>query len=195
MEKLSFSFRLLRRLGLNFPEETYGNVSFFKVVRRALKTFKDAFLIRYLTRSVILSPFNPRKVRPAVYRWIGCKVGKDVFIGADVFIDTGNAKLITIEDHVHVAGRSILMCHKRDLSNYCIGDDYAKVKYMTGSIHLKKGCAIGTNSLIMPGVTVGEGAIVGAYSLVTKDIPAWTIAIGRPAKVIKHIPHRNEAKE
>jgi acetyltransferase-like isoleucine patch superfamily enzyme len=64
------------------------------------------------------------------------------------------------------------MCHKRDLSNYCVGDDYAKVKYMTGRIHLKKGCAIGTGSLIMPGVTVGEGAIVGAYSLVTKDLPA-----------------------
>ena len=44
--------------------------------------------------------------------------------------------------------------------------------------------------MIMPGVTVGEGAIVGAYSLVTKDIPAWTIAVGRPAKVVKHIPER-----
>lgn len=47
----------------------------------------------------------------------------------------------------------------------------------------------------MPGVTVGEGAIVGAYSLVTKDIPAWTIAVGRPAKVVKIIPERkNEGK-
>ena len=43
----------------------------------------------------------------------------------------------------------------------------------------------------MPGVTIGEGAIVGAGSLVTKDIPAWTIAIGRPAKVVKEIPERS----
>ena len=43
----------------------------------------------------------------------------------------------------------------------------------------------------MPGVTVGEGAVVGAGSLLTKDIPAWTIAVGRPAKVIKEIPKRN----
>ena len=42
--------------------------------------------------------------------------------------------------------------------------------------------------MIMPGVTIGEGAIVGAGSLVTKDIPAWTIAMGRPAKVIKVVP-------
>ena len=39
----------------------------------------------------------------------------------------------------------------------------------------------------MPGVTIGEGAVIGAGTLVTKDIPAWTIAIGRPAKVIKEI--------
>jgi len=44
----------------------------------------------------------------------------------------------------------------------------------------------------MPGVTIGEGAIVGAGSLVTKDIPAWTIAAGRPAKVIKEIPKRKD---
>ena len=42
----------------------------------------------------------------------------------------------------------------------------------------------------MPGVTIGDGAIVGAGSLVTKDIPAWTIAIGRPAKVVKQISIR-----
>nr|WP_309569329.1 hypothetical protein [Bacteroides thetaiotaomicron] len=45
-------------------------------------------------------------------------------------------------------------------------------------------------SFVMPGVTIGEGAIVGAGSLVTKDIPAWTIAAGRPAKVLKEIPQR-----
>jgi len=190
MEKLSISYRALRKMGLNFPEETYGNVSFLKVIMRTLKTVKDAFLIRWVMNSALLSPLNPRKLRPAVLRWIGCKVGRDVFIGADIFIDSGNAELITIEDHVHIAARSILMCHKRDLGNYCKGDDYAKIKYKTGNIHLKRGCAIGTNTLIMPGVTVGEGAIVGAYSLITKDIPAWTIAVGRPAKVVKEIPGR-----
>ena len=49
---------------------------------------------------------------------------------------------------------------------------------------------IGMETLIMPGVTIGDGAIVGAYSLVTRDIPAWTIATGRPAKVVKYISQR-----
>lgn len=50
-------------------------------------------------------------------------------------------------------------------------------------------------TMIMPGVTVGEGAIVGAGSLVTKDIPAWTIAAGRPAKVVKLIPQNTDNQQ
>ena len=42
-------------------------------------------------------------------------------------------------------------------------------------------------SIIMPGVTVGEGAIIGARSVVTHDVPAWTIVAGSPAKVIKEL--------
>ena len=49
--------------------------------------------------------------------------------------------------------------------------------------------------MIMPNVTIGEGAIVGAYSLVSKNIPAWTIATGRPARVVKQIPERKIEKE
>ena len=65
-----------------------------------------------------------------------------------------------------------------------------QLDYSIKPIILKKGCLIGMESLVLPGVTVGEGAIVGAGSLVTKDIPAWTIATGRPAKVVKQIPQR-----
>ena len=46
---------------------------------------------------------------------------------------------------------------------------------------------IGRESIIMPGVTIGQGAIIGSGSVVTKDIPDWTIAVGSPAKVIKEL--------
>jgi len=192
MKKLSLTFRFLRMIGLNYPEEEYGQVSLWQVFKRVCKTYRDGFLLKYLMNSWLLSPLEPRKIRPWVLRKIGCHVGKDVFVGGNVWIDAGHADLIYIEDHAHVTARTVLLCHKRELADYCIGDDYAKLPYKTGEIHLGKGCSTGTDTLIMPGVTIGEGAIVGAGSLVTKDIPAWTIAIGRPAKVVKQIPKRED---
>ncbi|MCD8071806.1 MAG: acyltransferase [Alistipes sp.] len=188
--KLSPTYRMLRRMGLNYSEEEYGDVSIFKVIGKALGNMRREFLMKYMMNLVILTPINPRKFRPMVLRWIGCNVGKGVFVGPQVMVDSGNASLITIEEGVHIAARCILLCHQRDLSDYKIGDDYAKLKYRKSAITLKKGCLIAMNSMIMPGVTIGEGAIVGAYSLVTRDIPPWTIATGRPAKVVKHIAPR-----
>ena len=188
--KLSLTYRFLRAIGLNYSEEEYGQISIWTLIKRVLKTYRDGFLLKYGMNSWLLSPILPRKLRPSILRKIGCKVGKNVFIGDNVKVDAGHADLIILEDHVHVAGGCRLLCHQRDLSNYCGGDDYAKLGYKLAPIHLKKGCLIGMESFVFPGVTVGEGAIVGAGSLVTHDIPAWTIATGRPAKVVKQIPER-----
>lgn len=190
-KKLSLTFRFLRFIGLNYSEEEYGQVSLWKVIKRVAKTYRDGFLLKYMMNSWLLSPISPRKLRPWVLRKIGCSVGKDVFIGDSVKVDSGHADLIFIEDHVHIAGGTRLLCHQRDLSNYKVGDDYAKLGYTLKPIILKKGCLVGMESFVLPGVTIGEGAIVGAGSLVTKDVPAWTIATGRPAKVIKQIPQKD----
>jgi len=188
--KLSLTYRFLRTIGLNFSEEEYGKVSLWEMLASAFRHIRNAFLLKYCMYSVFLSPLNYRKIRPILWRWMGAKVGKNCFIGYEVWVDLTNTYLIEMEDHVHIANRCLLLCHQRDLSDYHIGDDYAKLGYNKSKIILKKGCLVGMNSMIMPGVTIGEGAIVGAGSLVTKDIPAWTIAIGRPAKVVKQITPR-----
>lgn len=193
MAKNSTTYILLKKIGLNFSEEEYGQVSFWAMFKTAFKHVRNAFLLKYCMYSVLLSPINYRKIRPMVWRWMGAKVGKDCFIGYEVWVDMTNTHLVELEDHVHIANRCLLLCHQRDLSEYCIGDDYAKLGYQKKKIVLKKGCLIGMNSMIMPGVTIGDGAIVGAGSLVTKDVPAWTVATGRPAKVVKHIPQRPSA--
>ncbi len=190
MSKLSFTFRLLRFIGLNYSEQEYGNITFREMIRKVFKTYHDAFLLKYLMNSVLLVPISPRKLRPWILKKIGVNVGENIFIGSGVWIDSGHSDMLIIEDNVHIAGECTILCHQRNLSNYHIGDDYAKLGYKIEKVHLKKGCLIGQRTMVMPGVTIGEGAIVGAYSLVTKDIPAWTIALGRPAKVIKQIPER-----
>lgn len=189
---VSTTYKLLKCFGFNYSESEYGNVSVGEVINKTFLTIRNAILINWLMNSAFLSPILPRFLRPKIWKWIGCKVGKNVFIGADVYFDTGHADLVEIEDYVHVTARCLLLCHQRDLYTYKKGDDATKLKYKLGRIHLKKGCMIGMNSMIMPGVTIGEGAIIGAFSLVTKNIPAWTIATGRPAKVIKLVPKRED---
>lgn len=189
-KELSLMFRILRGLGFNYSEEAYGQVSLWGVLKRVHKTYRDSFLLKYMMNSCLLSPLEPRKIRPWVLKKIGCHVGKDIFVGDNVRIDAGHADLIYIGDHAHITGGCRLLCHQRNLQHYRKGDDAAKLPYKLGEIHIGKGVMIGMESLIMPGVTIGEGAIIGAFSLVTKDIPSWTIATGRPAKVVKLIPEK-----
>ncbi len=129
-------------------------------------------------------------LRPAIWKLIGCHIGKNVAIGYDVYFDVHNASLIYIEDSVWVASRCLILCHKRDLTNYHKYDDYNSLGYNKLPVTLKKGCVVGMGSIVMPGVTIGEGAIIGAGSLVVNDIPAWTIAVGNPAKVVKVLEER-----
>lgn len=193
-KKLSVTFRMLRALGFNYSEEAYGQVTLWGVVKRVHKTYRDSFLMKYVMNSWLLSPFLPRKIRPWCLKKVGCHVGKGCFIGDSVKIDTGHADMITLEDSVSVAGGTRLLCHQRDFSDYYIGSDYMKLDYTIRPIVLKKGCLVGMESFVLPGVTIGEGAIVGAGSLVTKDIPAWSVAAGRPAKVVRMIPQRDNTQ-
>lgn len=185
--KLSTTYKMLRAMGFNYSEEEYGQVSLLRVIKQFLVNIYRKRLEKMMDWPILQS-FNPRKIRPILMRKMGCKVGKECFIGDYVRIDTGHADMITLEDHVSVASGTRLLCHQRDFSYYRVGDDYMKLGYIIKPIVLKKGCLVGMESFVMPGVTIGEGAIIGAGSLVTKDIPAWTVAAGRPAKVIKEIP-------
>jgi acetyltransferase-like isoleucine patch superfamily enzyme len=68
-----------------------------------------------------------------------------------------------------------------------MGDNSASLPYVKEGIVIEDGVMIGMNTTIMPGVRIGEGAIIGANSLVVGDIPPWVIASGNPAKVLREI--------
>jgi acetyltransferase-like isoleucine patch superfamily enzyme len=68
-----------------------------------------------------------------------------------------------------------------------IPDEYRNDVFI-GTITMEDYSSLGTNVVVMPGVTIGEGAVVGANSFVNKDIPAWTIYAGSPAKFIRNRP-------
>lgn len=188
-KKLSTTYKLLRALGFNYSEEEYGDVSLWRVIRQFFRNIHMKHLEKMLDR-FYLEPFAPRKLRPILIRKMGCHVGKNTFFGDYVRMDTSYADMIYIGDYTHITSGCRLLCHQRDLTGYCKGDNAADLGYKTGEIHIGKGVMVGMETIIMPGVTIGDGAIIGAGSIVTRDIPAWTIATGRPARVVKEIPER-----
>lgn len=188
-KKLSTTYKLLRALGFNYSEEEYGDVSLWRVIKQFFKNMHLKHLEKMLDR-FYLEPFAPRKLRPILIRKMGCHVGKNTFFGDYVRMDTSYADMIYIGDYTHITSGCRLLCHQRDLTGYCVGDNAADLGYKTGEIHIGKGVMVGMETIIMPGVTIGDGAIIGAGSIVTRDIPAWTIATGRPARVVKQIPER-----
>lgn len=98
------------------------------------------------------------------------KLGKCTDIGAFTYINANFG--VEIEDYVEIgSGCSIY-------SNNSIDE-------ISGKVIIKKNSKIGTHCTIMPGVTIGENAIIGAYSFVKNDIPANSVAYGVPAKVVK----------
>ncbi|MCM1142830.1 MAG: acyltransferase [Muribaculum sp.] len=184
--KLSLTYRLLRKVGLNYSEEEYGQVTLWQVISKFFSNPYHA-LLNSMMDWVIFDPIAPRMLRPWLLRRMGAKVAKGVFIGDHCHFDQNHADHIILEENVHIASGTRILCHLRNLKDYHMGDDYAKLPYRLGEVRLCKGCCVGMESMVMPGVTVGEGAIVGAASLVSKDIPAWTIAVGSPAKPVKNI--------
>lgn len=124
--------------------------------------------------------------------WIKCgaKINGQINIGYDVYFDASNANLITIDEGAWITSRCLLLCHKRDMAKYFYGMDINQIPYDKAPIHIGKGVHLGMGTIVMPGVTIGEGSIIGAGAVVTKDIPAWSLAVGVPAKVVKSIPRQ-----
>ncbi len=107
------------------------------------------------------------------------KIGKNVFINFDcTFLDLGG---ITIEDNVLIAPKVSLLSEGHPLS------PENRQSLVPGPIHIKKNAWIGANATILPGVTVGENAVVAAGAVVSKDVPDNSIVGGIPAKIIKTI--------
>jgi len=111
------------------------------------------------------------------YNWLvqhkdKLKLGYKTDIGAFTYINAKNG--VIIEDYVQIG-------------SHCSIYSVSTIDNKEGEVILKKNCRIGSHSVIMPGVTVGENSIIGAFSFVNKDIPENVVAVGVPAKVVKKI--------
>lgn len=137
-----------------------------------------------------------------------CYVGKDVFIGAiDTFLDQHFTPVIEIGDNCSVSdfsqitainavrignnvrmGKSVLITdNSHGASERELLDKAPNFRPLVskGAVTIGDNVWIGGKSTILPGVTIGKGAIIGAMSVVTKDVPDYAIVGGNPARIIK----------
>ena len=184
-ETLSFTFRILNRYGLIGDRQKYGNISPLGLISLTFNTFWRRILFNYAYKGYVFEPFYKKRLRPSIWRKLGCSVGKNVNIGHAVRLDFGNAEKIHVADNVVISNGVTILCHKRDVTNYYKGEQAIQLPFIYEDVVLEQGCQIGINSTILPGVVIGEGTIIGSCSLVTKSVPAWSIAVGVPAKVVK----------
>ena len=105
------------------------------------------------------------------------KIGKSVYIMNGVLLMASGG--IIIEDYVLIAAHAIIITNDHD--------PYYRPIITCQPIIIKEGAWIGAGAAIMKGVTIGKYAIVGANSVVTKDVPDYAVVVGVPAKVIKYL--------
>lgn len=185
-----------------FPKNIFERL---KAGETILQNDPQAYTMReasFATKKLLLSmnnSYNPDEIRHFLSQIVGyeidasvtvftplhinygkhTKIGKNVFINFDcVFLDLGG---IIIDDNVQIAPKVSLLSEGHPISKE------NRHSLTVGQIHLKKNAWIGTNAIILQGVTVGENAIVAAGSVVSKDVPDHTIVGGIPAKIIKTI--------
>lgn len=98
--------------------------------------------------------------RPLLHRMRGVKIGRDVFIGEEVYLDNEYPECIEIMDNVQISIRAIVVAHTRG----------------PGRVVIEQGAFIGPNSVLVCGagrvLRIGEGAVIGAGSVITKSVPS-----------------------
>ena len=105
----------------------------------------------------------------------GLKLGERTDIGAFTYI---NARYgVEIQDEVQIG-------------SHCSIYSESTIDNKNGKVTLKRNCKIGSHSIIMPGITIGENSIIGAFSFVNKNVPDNVIAFGIPAKIIKKLRNK-----
>jgi acetyltransferase-like isoleucine patch superfamily enzyme len=163
-------------------------------VSHLLSAGEDVFISANveIRRPQLVSVGNHIAIDTGFYLTTGAEIGDYVHIGPYITVIGGEKSKLVVEDFATIASGCRIICG----SDSFMGDGFTSVtvpekyrdsvKYTT--VMIKKFVGIGTNAVIMPGITLGEGSVVGACSLVTKDTEPWTIYYGNPARAIKIRP-------
>jgi galactoside O-acetyltransferase len=115
------------------------------------------------------------------------KLGSYIHIAPSVSIIGGSSGLIVMEDFTNIGSGSRIVCASDDFMQGLISP-VVPIEHRTvvcEPVIFRRFATLGVNCVVLPGITLGEGSIVGAGSVVTRDTEPWTVYAGSPAKPIK----------
>jgi acetyltransferase-like isoleucine patch superfamily enzyme len=146
----------------------------------------SVFSVKKKVCKLMAKYFPVCSVRISALRAAGYKVGNAVYVGEELHVTDEvdcRAGRLTIGDRVAIAQRVMII-----LSSYANNSLYRDLFGSTfGDVVIERDAWIGAGAIILPNVTIGEGSIVGAGSVVTKSVPPLTIVAGNPARVIRQV--------
>lgn len=131
----------------------------------------------------------PNSLQVAFLRMSGAEIGKDVYIGKGFLHiqDPGEPNCLFIEERVKVAYRVTIITESSPVTRKGQSGLMDYGVRVHGPVRIMHDCWIGTGVIILPNVTVHEFSIIEAGAVVTKDVPAFSVAAGVPARVIKKL--------
>lgn len=145
--------------------------------------FKGTFQRLFnLLLSKLAYSFPLRSIRVKLYRLMGVQIGKNSGIGSMCVLDSFHPEYIIIKDNVAVNQGTLILTHTNPLS---IFSNIIEAK--VSPVILEDYCFVSVNCTILPGVRIGKYAIVSAGSVVTKDVPDYSIVRGNPARTVANI--------
>jgi acetyltransferase-like isoleucine patch superfamily enzyme len=167
-------------VALRFTAKEHGYTGFLGRTRFLYRRTMDHVL------QVISKMLPYSGIRIWLHRKRGVKIGRNVHIGPAVTIDDVYPNFVIIEDSVSIAGQNFILTHNKPMEYHKHLSDA-----FLGPVIIKKNAWVAINVVILPGVTIGEGAIVASGAVVAKDVPANTLVGGIPAKVLKRFEMKN----
>lgn len=138
--------------------------------------------IDYVLLSLAMYCPLPPGARIWIHRRRGVKIGKNTMIGLNVYLDLVFPNFISIGKNVSLAGLNGVLCHSTPYAHFG-----PALESFVAPVVIEDDAWITTGAIILPGVTVGKGSLVAAGAVVTKDVPAYTIVGGVPAKIIGEV--------
>jgi acetyltransferase-like isoleucine patch superfamily enzyme len=128
------------------------------------------------------------RTRQVFFRMTGVFIGEGVNITPGLVVNDGYSGLCRIGNRVSIATNVTLVVDSNPNNSRLIGEPHvAQHLILTAPVTIEDDVWLGTNAVVLPGVTVGRGAIVGAGAVVTADVPPFTVVAGVPARVIRQL--------